>query len=486
MLGWLKNLVSSKRPLDARRLSLNPTATDRLNAKHWADVKDESINVTLAREIGTLRARSLHESLFNPLVKGLIKTFRDDVVGVHGPTLQVQSEDDDYNDSLEQVWREWWAAPDFNAQLSGVDVLRLSMKHLWTAGDYLWQIVTDVDASTPIKMRLLMIHPRRLSSPLDLVVDANVTMGIEHTDSGRPLFYNIEDEQISDGSRGFSFSYARIPAEFIIHGFERLECDQMRGMPWLASVLPVIAGLAEYDQAVMDAAHMAAALSVLLFTKEIPNNFTEISENVELERGTMSTLPPGYEAMQIKPSQPGARYKEFVDVQKQKLGRPVGMPLLTVNLDARGHSWSSARLDRDVYHSGIRTQQGDTDRTGLNRVLRLVAREAELTGLISPMRSVTPARYAWTWPVFPSIDPQKETTAAGKRIQFKISSEIDEIVARGGNPEAIVENMKRWKELLKAAGIEELPPPNMPRPPVAATPAQPATNGRIANNVRRQ
>jgi len=84
-----------------RQFSLEATRTHRLNEDHWADAKDESINSLLASDLSTIRARAQYEFLNNPLVKGVVKTYADDVVGLIGPSLAVQTDDDDYNKSFE-------------------------------------------------------------------------------------------------------------------------------------------------------------------------------------------------------------------------------------------------------------------------------------------------------------------------------------------------------------------------------------------------
>jgi lambda family phage portal protein len=425
-----------------------------LNEDHWADAKDESLNTLLASDLPTLRARSQYEFLNNPLVKGVVKTYGDDIAGPNGPTLTVQSDDDNYNKILEQIWREWWVRPDLNGVFSGVDILNLSMYQVWTVGDYLWQIVTDREAKGPIQSRVLLIHPRRMTTPYDKTGDDSVVLGVRRSKTGKPLSYYIEEAPQGEGLQRYSLEYAEVPAADMVHGFEHLDSEQVRGFPWLTSCLPVVAELRDYDQQVLEAAKMAAALAVLLFARNPDVGFAVVNETTEIESGTMKTLPPGYEAMQVTPHQPPAVYRDFRAERMRELGRPVGMPLLTVNLDARGHSWSSARLDRDVYHSGLRVQQGGINRTGLNRLLDVVRREAELALLI-PMRS--DVKYVWTWPVFSSIDPLKEAKGATERLQSGTSTLAQECAALGEDWEEVIEQRKREQEGLRKAGLLRTP-----------------------------
>ena len=93
--------------------------TTRLNSGHWAMAEDESINTWLVNHLPTLRMRSIYESRQNPVLAGMINTHGDDLWGQDGPMLQVQSDDQEYNDALEQVWREWFSAPTTRPNISG-------------------------------------------------------------------------------------------------------------------------------------------------------------------------------------------------------------------------------------------------------------------------------------------------------------------------------------------------------------------------------
>lgn len=299
-----------------------------------------------------------------------------------------------------------------------------------------------------------------MSTPYDKVVDENVAIGVRRSETGRPIEYYIEKAPTGEGFQRYSMEYATVPAKDMIHGFEYVEADQVRGLPWLQSCLPVAAKLREYDEWVLDAAQQAAAMGVLLFTKDPAAGVATVNTSTSLEKGTMRTIPPGYEAMQVNPNQPPAGYPDFRAERLRELGRPFGMPLLTVQCDARGHSWSSARLDRDVYHSGLRVQQGQTDRVGLNRLLDIVRREAEVGLAIPLMRK--DYTYVWTWPVFSSIDPMKESKGADGRLTSGTTHLAYECAQLGLDWEEVINQRAREQEMLKAKDLYQEPEEKKP------------------------
>ena len=74
---------------------------------HWSKVTGLPINAELAYASNWLRAQAEYEISSNPVMEGMVNTFKTDVVGPEGPTYRVQSSDPDYNAKREKVWRRW-------------------------------------------------------------------------------------------------------------------------------------------------------------------------------------------------------------------------------------------------------------------------------------------------------------------------------------------------------------------------------------------
>jgi hypothetical protein len=71
--------------------------TTRLNYGHWQSVTGQPINAELTGNLHPLRARSEDEISKNALVEGMISTFTLSCLGTSGPSLQIVSEDAEYN-----------------------------------------------------------------------------------------------------------------------------------------------------------------------------------------------------------------------------------------------------------------------------------------------------------------------------------------------------------------------------------------------------
>lgn len=467
MLEWLKNLTGRKAATPAPPTSLREmqmirrweaAQTDRLNSAHWKNVGEvnlNTINADLAFDLPTLRSRCIYEAQNNPFVEGVIETHSTDVVGAGGPKLQVQSDSDKYNRGLEQIWADWFSMPDINGVLSGPEMLRLWVRQLWTCGEYLSQIVTDPAASGPVAMRLLDLHPARLISPPWTAADPFTVLGIRRTREGKPLEYFISDP-LPFGA--FTLSYGNFTSfdpRYILHEFKVVEPGQARGIPWLAPALPTISDLRDFDTQVLDAARAAADWSVYLYSDHPDAPFFNANESTQIERRTVSTLPPGWRPSEVKSEHPAQNYLDFRKERQREIGRPVGMPLMTVRLGSEDHNYSSARYDGKVYWRSLDVVQSGIGSKALTRLAKLVAQEAELAGAL-PKRPAN-ARFDWTWQPPVKGDPEKEYEAYLAALEIGAMDLSDVAAEQGTDLETLIAKRKRTAEMLTVAGLPPAP-----------------------------
>jgi lambda family phage portal protein len=422
--------------------------TNRLNSAHWARVTGQTINLDLAAYLESLRTRCEYEAANNTDVEGVINTHTTDVIGAHGPILQVHSDSEGFNAWLEATWASWWAKPDLNGQLSGVDILDLEWWGLWTAGEILIQKVTDKDGTGPVKLRLLPIAPRRLATPTVSVGKPEIVLGIERNKTGKPINYHVDDTP--ENAYATTTNTKAIPAKDIIHLFRVVEAGQVRGVPWLTAGLQSIANLRDFDEEVMEAARGAAEHGIVLTATDTGTEFIEVNASTPMERGTVWTMPPGYQATQIHAEQPSSQYMEFVEEQQRRLGRGTCMPVMIARLDARKHNYSSARFDSQGYVRRNNKLRAWLERGVLNGLVDDVADEA---GRGAPARPPV-VTYKWIWETPAHVDQLKEEKACTERLNNGTSTLRDEC---DGDWEEIIEQRAREHAALLAAGLIPTP-----------------------------
>jgi hypothetical protein len=431
--------------------------SSRLNSAHWTYAQDESINVWLMSQLSTIRARAVYEAKQNGVVLGMQNTHADDVVGQDGPSLQVQSSNAAYNDALEGVWRNWFAAPTQRQNLSGAALLKLWIRNLWRCGEFVARIATvSVPDDDPVAMRLLPIHPRRLASPADLAGDANVVMGIRFDADGTPTQYFIDDQQAM-GTAGLALSSRPYPPDLIVHEFVLEEEDQVRGVPLQTTGLQPSADLRDYDDQVQDAARQIADQTAMLYTDHPDAPYFAAPEGADIERRVMRMIPPGWKPFVYSATQPPVQYPDYRAERQLEIGRPASMPRLLVRLDASKHSWASAKLDMTTYRRAVTCLQswlsGSERSTGiLNRLVDIVAAEArfQVEELRNPPED---AVYLWTWPQIEEVEPIKVEQANQIGLTNKTRTLTDVLASKKKTLTAHVEEMRREQEAFEAVGL---------------------------------
>jgi len=430
--------------------------THRLNAARKARPIGATINDDLASYQETLRTLATREAASNPLVEGVLFSHGVDIVGPHGPTLQVQSDNEAYNQALEAVWSQWWKRPLTNRRRSGASLLRLWIRDLWTAGEFFAQKLTKKEYGGPVKLRLLPIHPRRVGTPMDKATSDNVVLGIEFDDDGDPVRYFVQKYKPGSSYLPIGDDYDEIDADKMIHGFPLVEEDQARGVPWLSSTVDTVGDLRDYDFETLVAARQAARQSMFWYADhpDAPYIALKGPESHPYEAGTQQAGPPGWKPQMLTPTQPAAQYVEYRKERQAELGRPVGMPLMHIRLDAGRHNYSSARYDGQNYQRGLMTLQGWVEDETLNPLVDDVAREAELAGAV-PKRPEK-VTYKWTWPKLPHVDPQREANAEDTGLNKNRTLTFPQACAgRGTDEDTVIEQWKRTYQKIKKAELPD-------------------------------
>lgn len=470
MIGWLRNLAgriarsgqdrTATKPEEPVRWTLRrweAAETDRLNSAHWQAATGVGINQDLEADMESLRTRSIYEAANNPQVEGVIESHTIDLVGTDGPTLQVTSSRETYNSKLEKAVQKWWASPDINGQLSMAEIIRLWVRQLWTCGELLSQIVTHDESPITAKVGLQVLDPRRLITPYSQAGDPAVTLGVRRTRRGKPTQYYISQPTMVGSFELETGDAVPVPADLILHGFKTVEAGQVRGFPWLASSLPAIADLRDYDAQVLDAARQAADQAVFLYTDHPESNYLQVNEQTDFERRTVTTMPPGWKPYGFQPTQPSTLYIDYRNERLRDLGRPVNMPLMMVRLDSSKHNYSSARYDGQLYLRGLAAIQAWVSVRFLNRLVNEIARELELAGELP--RRPADVKYVWIWPKQPHVDPKKEADAETARLANGTLTYQDACAANNQDWQTVIEQRRVANEALKKAGLPPLPVP---------------------------
>lgn len=429
--------------------------TNRLNQEHWRWAQGNPINRDLLDDLPTLRARCAYEASTNPMVEGVVNTYATDVVGRLGPTLQVESDDDRFNNEVESVVREIMERPDPDVQLQLPEMIRMWVRSLCTAGDYVAQEITTERPGLPVSIGIRCVESCRLDTPPELATSDNVVFGVETNKSGRPVRYWVRERETATGYY-VNYKYTPIPPDLLHLNFQMIEPGQVRGVPWLASMLDVAADLRQYDGHVMEAAKSAAANALVWYSNhpDVEFDYSEVPTEQTIERGQQTYATPGWTPHTVDATQPATQYVDFRKERMREFGRPFNMPLMMVLLSSADSNFSAAHYDGAIYIRGVQYTQSWIERVTLNMYVKKIIREMMLARVFS---AIPQHNLVWTWPVPPYVNPKQHYDALRAQLEDGVASPQDVCAAYSRSWETVVAQRARAQQDLAEARLPSLP-----------------------------
>lgn len=407
--------------------------TTRLNRDNFRGATGGRMNELLDTERKALFDRGEFTVRNSSLLEGVIKTYESFLLGKAGPILRVNSENADWNAAAERVWRAWWSRCDFDGLSHGADKFALWVVQCWKYGEFFEQLVDDPEAGDDLpRVRLRSIHPERVRTDVVSGMIFNGADGVLLDANGRRTGYRVAEEIPGK----LLTTYYTVGVRDMVHYFEQQEPGQLRGAPWMASALPVIADIRELDRSVLAAMRTAAEMAVVMQTQPGSGDWhvepvaVDPDAEFEIKRNSMSVAPQGWEVKQLTPEQPGLQHVEYRHDRLRELGRARGLSLLHVLADGSNHNYSSMRGDNQMLDMTLGCDRGKFERKVLERIVSVVLAEAQLMGLLPGARPAN-VSIGWVWPAREYIDPMKESAGQIAALHGKTKTLLEVCAERG-------------------------------------------------------
>jgi lambda family phage portal protein len=438
-LAWRNKLVHGK--YDAAQ-------TTHENSRHWSmadTLGPDSASSADVRRI--LRMRSRHECANNCYAGGAVQTLANDIVGT-GPRLSVKIEDREAARRIEAAFARWFRAARMSAKLQTMVKARVR------DGEALGLLVNNPSLRSEVLLDVRLVEADLLCSPNGMQDGPLFVDGIEYDEAWNPVRYHMLSEHPGEAmGQPKSVPY---DASKVLHTYREDRPGQSRGIPELTAALPLFALIRSVTLATVraneHAASFAAVMQTTLQTVEAAELYGD--ETMDIERGTISAIPEGWELKQLEAKHPNSTYVDFVRAILNEVGRVLQMPLNIMLGNSSGYNYSSGRLDHQMYRRNIAVYRADLERTILDEVLYAWLEEAKLLGLVPPqLHDLLDLPHVWLWPGFFHVDPNKEADAQAQRLQNTTTTLADELAA-GENPRSLDEvlearayELKRMKKL---------------------------------------
>jgi capsid protein len=380
---------------------------------YWAAA--DSLDADSANSRGVrlrLMQRSRYEAGSNGYFDGMLKIHANYMVGV-GPQLRMQTGSDAFNRMVEMAWFTWSKRVQLRRKLH--TMARAKMQD----GESFAILKSNPRLRNPVKLDLALVEAEQVTSPLLPFGMVGYIDGVRFDEFGNPMWYDVL--KYHPGSSFFDAEKIaeRVPAEYMLHWFAQERPGQHRGVAEMKSTLNTGAASRRWREATLAAAETAAEIAALLKTNMPPDELADVAapfSSVDFVRRMMTTLPMGWDAVQMKAEHPNATYESFHRAQVSESGRPKCMPHNLAAGDSSAHNFASGKLDFTPYFIELDVEREDGNDLVLEPLFERWFDEASL-------------RYGWTqipdqyplhefdWPAHPVADEQAKASANETRLQ---------------------------------------------------------------------
>jgi len=440
-----------------------PTGPDRLTAdlpSHPTGANDRARRdrtKTVAHARHVYRHGSIARSAVDSTIVGVIGS---------GVGFQSRADTDNGQAAVEAAWREWSAAEhcDVAGRASLVDVMRQVLASYLVNGEALVLKHRGSDFGR-FGFQLQVLDPERLDANLNREMRGGtfIEAGVEMDRLGRPVAYHVRESagRLSPLVGLPSAKSIRVPADNVIHMVRRDEPEQVRGLPWLAPVLPYLHHLDRYFEAAVVNARTGAAN--MGFLESDDNDDIEGEVPVEVDPGAMIQLPAGVRFQGFNPGYPTGEFDPFVRSCLRTIAAGLGISYATLAGDLSDVNYSSIRQgaldERDTWRALqdrlVVEFCAPVFSEWLDAALLARAITARGTPFGVASRSVldgavwTPRRWQW-------VDPLKETNAQIAAIKAGLRSPSEIVREQGRDFDEVVAETARDLAALRDAGIDVL------------------------------
>lgn len=456
-------------------------------ASQFRNVDSLAATAALSPEVRRIVRDRARYVVFNcPYVWGMLDTYATDIVG---PWVTVSfprgGVSETLRDEVTDAFDAWAMNTDFWQKLKTL------VRAKTTDGEAFATFYADptvVDAMNPVSLNLAPIECDRVESWTDAITKENEIDGIrfdqwQHPTEYRILKYHPGDYRSFKNIKGRAGDW--IKAANVIHYFEVLRPEQVRGISDFVSALEIPADQKSYRSSVTQTAINAASISGVLSTDQVPECFDdddasigrcamEVKPNTvfQMQRGSFVTMPEGWKLTQLQAQQPTAIYDAFVRALIAEIARCLSMPVNIAMCDSSQHNFASARLDHSTYLDKIQSVRATLVAKVLDRVFFKWLEEYAVRRQIDPRAVLALRRTEWLFTERGNSDVMKDASADNTRLGNATTS-YAALYAKDGKDwkrEIRQANAERafqiadWRDQCKANGIpEDTPCPFLPQ-----------------------
>lgn len=475
------NSAADKRVFIPVRASYDAASRSPESTRHWRGADMLSADAALAPDVRKLIiSRARYEAANNGYVSGILNTIADDAIGT-GARLQLsisETETQEWGEDVEAAlarrekrWRQWCKTIGLGQKLTIARRTKAQDGEVFLCKVYNPKVrnAAKLDIvlyeSEQVGSSLLAINPEYHSTGVPKEID-----GILYDEYGNERAYRFW--KLHPGAMGTLVNAEQdsqiVDAGAVIHYANIMRPGQHRGIPEIASTLPIFNDLRRFTNAVLSAAETAAEISFVLSTDKPAVDENGDSNPVQLDPGAIVefcrnsgvALPEGWKATQFQAEQPTSNHAEFVRTKIREASRSLSMPLNVALGDSSGYNYASGRLDHQVYFRVIRKERTLIEDKILDNLLEAWEEWDKIYNPADYPAGIE-IEHEWMWDGFAHVDPAKEAGAQQVRLASKTTTLAEECGADGKDWLRIIRQRMREEkaemDLRRKYGLPEAP-----------------------------
>ena len=418
-----------------------------------------SANAEIGPALARLRERSRDLVRNNPYATKAVQALVSNLVGT-GIVPRARSSRQRLVKAADQLWQDFAESVDADGLTDLYGLQALVARTLAESGEVLVRLRDRrLDDGLPVPLQLQLLEPDHLDATktAELPDGGFVLQGVEFDPLGRRRAYwlfPVHPGEVASFSRTRLLSQ-RVPADRVLHLFERLRPGQVRGVPWFAPAIVKLRDLDEYDDAELVRKKIEACFAAFVTGDEEAATLGASSIDAEgrrierFEPGMIEYLPSGRDVRFATPSSSGG-YAEYMRVQLHAIAAGVGLTYELLTGDLSQVNYSSIRAGLIEFRRRMEALQWQLLIPGLCQpVWRRFVAVGQATGALQA--GVIGAE--WTAPRFEAVDPLKDIQADILAVRAGLMTLKEAIARQGYDPAQVLAEIGTTNAELDRLGI---------------------------------
>lgn len=324
------------------------------------------INDEVLQALATMRSRSREKAKNSPYVKNYFQLLETNGVGPAGFTFKSRAFTQQginqtplvaINDIVESHWRKFCAKGvcEVSGKHSMQGLLCLLLSSVARDGDALVRIhAVPKTKKNPYGISLQVLSVDRLDTGRNSQIQGQnrIVMGVELDDFNKPVAYHLTpytSSQLDSKAKA-----ERIHADEILHLYKAEYPEQIRGVPWLHSVMVPLHNLHAFEAYTLISARVGAANMGFLTRTDATGGVETMADGVDefgdfyidAEPGMFQALPAGMDVKVFNPAYPTSAYGDFTKSNKRSIANGLAVPFYLLFSDLVDVNYSSSRQEK--------------------------------------------------------------------------------------------------------------------------------------------